>query len=713
MKKMTALFLAILIVISGISVYAADNSQMEKVLGIVKSRVEIPEEFSEFTYSSQVRGDLGSYDFSWNKLEGGGYIGIGCDTRGIITNYYSYNNDNDYYKGGQTVKLPKYSTAECRDIADEFFKRINPDICDSFKLIGEERGYFLNSEAYFSYTRVENGIDVGMDYASIVVNKETGSITNCNLNFTEVKSFPDNTKAISPEAVQKAYGEKIGFQLVYNTDWVDNKPVPILEYIPNGMSDERINAITGEIFVSAMNERMYDYNMKSTSAESAMVGGMGDGGAPRFSEQELKSIDENSGLLSNEQALAKLKAQKLFDIPKDTEIEYLNVSKVDDEYMMHINLYSKVNTKGMSADKIKLLEASGEINEYINATLNAKTGEVYSFRKNRPYTEEKAEDKDKLEKAALSAAKILLGNKAAEFELYDNKVLDINAALSSRIVPIYRNGVTLTRMVNDIPYMGNNCSIYANPTTGLVEYFDYSYDALTFPSAEGVVSADAALKAAFESEKYELKYVPDKYNYYDNENKPLEVSLVYEFKNYPVVDAKTGKLKEQYPTKAEQGGNYTDIENHWARDKIEKLASYDIYFSGTEFRPDEPMLQKDYIALLSIVYGRNSAEILRNSDINIYGDYYIKTLIKQEEEAPNSEITRFDAVKFMIRGMGAEEYAKLDGIYKTPFNDVTENEGYIALALGLKLISSGDNFRPASSVTRAEAISMLYNYLNR
>ena len=65
--------------------------------------------------------------------------------------------------------------------------------------------------------------------------------------------------------------------------------------------------------------------------------------------------------------------------------------------------------------------------------------------------------------------------------------------------------------------------------------------------------------------------------------------------------------------------------------------------------------------------------------------------------------------------IGAENYAKYNDIYVTPFNDVTENKGYIALlsAMGVLSGDGNGNFNPNREMTRAESIIMIYNYLTR
>ena len=719
MKKITAILMATLLIMSGFCAFAAESSQMEKVLGIVKTRITIPEELTEFIYSSENYNTREIFNFSWNTPDSGAYLGISCDVNGVVTSYHFYENNKAYYNE-PTAKLPVYSITDCKKIAAEFFQKVNPDIYEKFKLIDERTDFRLGLDTYFNYSRVENGIPLDTDYATVSINSETGKVNYYNASYTEIKEFPNPDKAITKEAAIKAYGEKIGMHLVYNVEWKDNKPVPVLEYIPKGTSNERINAMTGEVFVPTSDDsRLYEAGMAYDVAneKSMTMGGMGEAPTPTFTPQELESIDANSGLLSAEQAVNKLREIKILDIPKDAKITYSNINKSNNGYTMNLSLEAKASMKGLSAEKVKLMEASGDTLDYIYAVLDAKTGQLFIFNRNQRYNEpDKANEADasKIEKASIDAAKILLGDKFSEFKVYSNEIMDFKAALSSSYIgSLYRNGVTLNRMVNDIPYMGNQCMIYANPETGFVENFNYSYDNMEFPSADGIISLDEALKAAFSGGEYILRYVPSTYNYY-SDDKPIEVSLVYSFENYPVIDAKTGKFKSYVMEFiSENGGEYTDIENHWANEAIEKLAEHGIYFEGSEFRPEDKMLQKDYITLLTIIFGRNSVEVLRDKMANVYQNYFIGNILDKSEENPTAEVTRFDAVKFMIRGMGAEEYAKLSNIYKTPFNDVTENEGYVALALGLKLISPSDNFKPDSSLTRAEAICMVYNYLNR
>ena len=48
------------------------------------------------------------------------------------------------------------------------------------------------------------------------------------------------------------------------------------------------------------------------------------------------------------------------------------------------------------------------------------------------------------------------------------------------------------------------------------------------------------------------------------------------------------------------------------------------------------------------------------------------SIISEDERDDDAEVTREEAAVYMIRAIGAENYAKYNDICVTPFNDVTE-----------------------------------------
>ena len=82
---------------------------------------------------------------------------------------------------------------------------------------------------------------------------------------------------------------------------------------------------------------------------------------------------------------------------------------------------------------------------------------------------------------------------------------------------------------------------------------------------------------------------------------------------------------------------------------------------------------------------------------------------------PDEPLSRENSAIYLIRIMGIEEVAKLEGIYKSKFSDVEENIGYISIlnAMGVFNGDENGNFNPKKNLTRADAMIVIYNYLNR
>ena len=74
-----------------------------------------------------------------------------------------------------------------------------------------------------------------------------------------------------------------------------------------------------------------------------------------------------------------------------------------------------------------------------------------------------------------------------------------------------------------------------------------------------------------------------------------------------------------------------------------------------------------------------------------------------------------EAAIFMVRAMGAEKYAELQGIWNCPFADITENQGYASLLYGMSIIKGDEagNFNPDAYITNADSAIIIYNSLNK
>ena len=79
-------------------------------------------------------------------------------------------------------------------------------------------------------------------------------------------------------------------------------------------------------------------------------------------------------------------------------------------------------------------------------------------------------------------------------------------------------------------------------------------------------------------------------------------------------------------------------------------------------------------------------------------------------------VTREDAFVYMVKLDGLDKVARLNGIFKVEYEDENlisyDKIGYPAILTGMGIIcGNGGKLRPQDFITRAEAVSMVYNYM--
>ena len=93
-------------------------------------------------------------------------------------------------------------------------------------------------------------------------------------------------------------------------------------------------------------------------------------------------------------------------------------------------------------------------------------------------------------------------------------------------------------------------------------------------------------------------------------------------------------------------------------------------------------------------------------------------IIDEEEEEPDRKVTREEAVKFLLRAVGYRKFAELTDVFGCTFADKKDINpkliGYAVLAKSMHVIDvKNGRFLPRKELTRADAVILLYNYLNR
>lgn len=659
MKKAVSVISAFALALSLCSPVLAENNndEMRAVLKGVKARVEIPAECTEFSSGNRTSYGITEYDFSWNTKESEEYkyVRVECLADGTIT---SYSVNSKSVK--DSPRIPQLTETEAKERAEDFVKKTNPDFPYMIEVMDEDAGslygtYSFSTQVYINEIPVDGT-------GRISVDGDTGKVDNYYLNYTPA-DYPMLDEAISADNAKKAYSEKLGLKLVYKTYTDDdNNDRAYPAYVQKETGERYINALTGDV-IDISEGRMYR-NMYA--AGSASMKESADDMDAGFSEQEISELENVKGLISKEDIEKQLRENKTLNVPSEMVLSHIGLSKQynRDEYTYNMSMNSE--------------------NTYIHASFNAKTGELLSYNRN-------SEDMDgKAEFCNDKAVEALAGDKAGEYEYSEE------------------NGYQ--RMANGVPVEGDRISV--NTVDGTVTYYYISYTDTEFPSLDEVISTADAEKVMFDKNGYDMVY---KLSFGENEITPI---AVYEHK-YTNINALTGKAVGYNGEEETDSGKieYSDIDNHYAKQIIETLAHYGIGFEGGEFKPDEKITQKDYISLLTAI-NQNHMVILKDDTAqyeSVYSNALRRNIISKDERDDNAVVTRETASVYMIRAVGAEQYAKFDDIFVRPFKDVTKNKGYIALLSAMGIVSgNGDGtFNPQREITRAESAVMIYNYLTR
>jgi len=689
MKRFISILTVCFMLVSSLGVVNAsdDADAGRELLASIKSRIPSTEEFKDFSSSVQTRHGRSEYHFYWESSsdDGSDYksMNVTVSTDGIITSYSYY---DSALRSAQKISpaFQKLSSDEAMKMAKEHADTLNPMLADEIKLLKYNKYESLTADNFsFKIQRVVNGIPVHGDTGYVSVSADAHTLTGYNISYTPSLSFPDTSAAIDSDAAKNKFSEHIGMELVYQVDYKGDKQTAYLAYIP-AKKNEYIDAFSGEA-VSPVAPMLSMYSNDMADKESAMsVGGAGGGSANRFTEAELKELENLAGLVAADDAQEQLRTNKLLAITSDMKLEAHSVSSDTDK-----NYYYNFSFSSDGENKIS-----------VNVRMNAQTGEILNVRRYGVAIDEtKATD----ESVALRIASTLAPSYCHE-----------DGSGEYRLKSSSGNSFEFLRYIHDVPYYADGIYLTINPADNTIVNYSISRLDADFPQPKDLISAHEASQNLFEQVDYSLCYYPtcsaDNMPYCD---RAILLYILDESKN-PQVYADSGKLIS-YETEPEIG-MYTDVADHYAEKQIQTLASYGIGFESSEFLPDSVITQKEFVALLTDSVLRRDPIILHSSlDYSVhYRRAAANGILLAGEEAPDSPVTRELAAVYMIRAAGYGEVAAFEDIYVSEFADVTKNKGSISILSAMGVISGYNGFfNPQKSLTRADAMIMIYNWLSR
>jgi len=670
MKKIISILLifTLLAVPTAFADETASNN-LQSVLVKVKTKISVPEELSKFESNVSSYGGNVFYNFDWHTPDYEKSLSVTADGEGNITNY------GNYTEKVSEKKLSGISKSEIIAYADSFIEKALPEMYSELK--HEPGSYRANGSSRYSFTYQRYMFDVPVkdNFVSITVcisENDTLYIRNMSASIDYETLFVGSTESIDNH-VEK-YMEAFPLELVYRSNWNSGAKEANHELIYRLKDNFAgfISAETGEIVVEDSDNEVFK---EESSNDSASGGGSSNKGDV-LTEQELAEISAVEGLLSISQIEKKVKAIPYIKFPSGVSVHSSSLSKnLSGEYIYNIHY------ENSEKDKYS----------YVSLAVNAKDGKLISFNCSSAYDDVTLTEKQK--KNANSAIEKFLGY-VAEEEFRSTELSSENE--NGNLVSKYYN-----RTANGIKHINNGINVAFDTSSSVITSFYLNFTDGTFEDPEKAVSANAAYKGLREYSPLVIMYVKSGGEYKE----------CYTLKNgAAIVDAMTGDVKnisEQTPAEF----SYTDIEGHWAEEAATKLAEIQVGLPGGKLNPKEYITQEEYLTLLaSGIYGYNYSGKL------IYDMLIREGIITEEEKNPEAAVSREEAFVYLIRMAGFEKIAKLKNIYKVDYADVDKISegkiGYLAILSGLGVINGdGGKIRPTDSLTRAEAIVILYRYL--
>lgn len=700
---------------------------LEKVILIVKDRISIPKECSEFNYDYNTYNyGIAEWNLRWNDKKGARYIEVNCDSKGNI----SYYRDNAY-ENKEKLQL-KYLKSELEPTALEYLNKVYPSLKDHFKLVSSGYNGTYNNSYYYTYERVENKIAMPDNTVTISISVADKSLKSIQSNIIFDVEIPDAKKEISKEKAIDLLKKKLTMSLGYYNKVETLKDgteqlKAYLAYTPN-LSYVAVDAKTGEIYTER-SEWKYTHSREDAKSDSAMA--TADTNGKGLTQEEISKIDEISGLISKEEAITKITKNKYLLLDSSAkaitatltqQTTYLSAKEEKKtDYYWNINFQDPRKPDYENND---LYRANA------NARVDAKTGEIISY-----YASTKSADGEI--SSDLSKYKSLYADKKCK-QIFETFVSTVNKDRfkETKLVDSYNDyvvayndktqvigglGYRYNRFNQDVEYSYNYICGDVDKVTGKVYSYSYNWDEnVVFESKEGAISADEAYEAFMKLDGFDVVYeyntintydmdYEGKQEYYYNEDAysvDYEVRLVYSIEgiNPKVISPFTKKQLdysgEEYNESKENITEYTDISNSPYQRSIQLLTDIGLGYTSSRFNPTSQISTKDLLTFSQAA-----------------GIYFDENLKKEVFNQYN--VNRQTIAKYLCYILKIEDIASLPGIFTSGYADEAsiqkEYVGFVAITKGLSLLTADKEgkFNPQQKVTRGEAADLLIQLIQR
>lgn len=714
------------------------KDSLEKAVSLVKSRMEIPTSYTEFTGDVYENGGKTAFRLRWSTgsyyySSINGSIEVTIDENGTVNNYYAYSYDKNY---DYNRRLPSITAVQAADRAKRFVAGMCPDIAGqvSYDKAAESCSIEYDGSYSFCFYRQANGLIYFDNSINMQVNGRTGEVTSMNRSWDDSLVFPKTDKVISMEKAKDAFKKDMGLRLRYRLVSGEKGMKTVLQYSPSAADMLcAIDAATGKkLAVNTMYNPYNDYVYRPDMYYQAPV-----------PDSELNEIRQLKGLMDVNEGEKLARSMTELGIDSTHRLNrYSYNSTSASGYTLQLEFIKDAAIedygKDIPPEKLKIMMASGGGGGYANVVFDAATSELISFNasvNNTGTAESKSIARAELQKTAEAFLNKYKSARFKQAELTESTPFTNDYMLKFGIAGSDNSGSFIyNRIVNGITVEGNNLNINLDTATGRIISYSEIWDDVDFAPADGIISLDKAYEVLFAQNGFELKYAAavdsgtDRNGVSVTTGKPVtpEIRLVYSTGDSKpvVIDALKGILVnggtgEEYIDK--NTISYDDLDGNIHKTEIESLAKSGLLPLEKSFRPGDVMLQKDFLRILFLLRGNSlpgmsSGEMTQTEQDGMYRQMINDALLTDEERAPDEAVTKVQAVKFLLKAVGYGKFAGMRGIFDCSFTDKAEIDpellGYAAIAGSLGVVE-GNTFEPKKELTRLDAVMLIYRYMKR
>lgn len=695
---------------------SAADERLAKVTAKVKSILGISDTYGEF-YGELQENELSPvWSLNWSVLDSDDRLEVEATEDGKVIRYYLSSEDPSTPVSNTDWNFPpafpKLTLEQARASAEKFLKKVLEGGLESAQF-SDQNTARMNTQSYrFNGTVLLNGLPSPLSF-SVTIRASDGVVTRFSRDVLEGQTI-GGVPSAKPAASEAEAGKLLKGTLALRLEYVleDEGTKAVLRYLPESADEYCVDAQTGELVnLTELYEEVQDKGANGgalfSSAASAPEAAADT--AAGLSQAELSGISKMEGVLSKEELDKTLHA-----------LEPLGLER----YTLASASYSLEKESGDVTARLSYTRREKDNVWRKTLACDAKTGGLLEVYSSAPYVEGRTAkvSEEEARKTGEAFLAQLWGDAFAASALYASDPWDGERWSSA-------HGFRYAQKENGYFFPENSLQVAIDITDGSISSLSRSWTKdVTFDSAEGLLSEDAALDAWFAHFDLPLGYlqIPVALDPDVPEAMPLmdmgyayfyAVKLAYgleEDQRASGVDAKTGDIVLRDTGAGGAGITYSDLDGHWAKSQLERMAQYGVGWTGGACRPDSALTQLDLVALILSADGYSW-----NSDDDadwLYRRAYDLGLLTKDQRKEDKVLTRGETVKMLLDAAGCAGVAKLPGIFTCAFADKDSIPqdllGYAALAQGMKLVAS-ETFDAAGTATRAQAAVMLYNLMAR